>query len=188
MQCACVALGGGQVVQLGVALSEVEDASQRIVLYYTDRPGAGTTEAASFKLGELTGKWERFTLSVQGAEVGESRGNTAPPAAQRLAQPCPPPPAGAPVQGLRGVPPRGLQQEPPAAHLRGQLGHLRGQRRGHGAAQVCGESKHLVLHRFCQGLRISSSVARQQLEQHVGLYCGSAGEDLAFMDECEFQV
>ena len=60
-----------QIVHLGIALSEVEDGSQRVVLYYTD-PGttAGTQEAASFKMGDLTGRWARFTLTVQGAEVG----------------------------------------------------------------------------------------------------------------------
>lgn len=60
-----------KIVHLGVALSEVEDGSQRVVLYYTD-PGtrAGTQEAASFKMGDLTGRWARFTLTVQGAEVG----------------------------------------------------------------------------------------------------------------------
>lgn len=60
-----------KIVHLGVALSEVEDGSQRVVLYYTD-PGArgGTQEAASFKMSDLTGRWARFTLTVQGAEVG----------------------------------------------------------------------------------------------------------------------
>lgn len=60
-----------KIVHLGVALSEVEDGSQRIILYYTD-PGttSGTQEAASFKMGDLTGRWARFTLTVQGAEVG----------------------------------------------------------------------------------------------------------------------
>lgn len=59
-----------KIVHLGIALSEVEDGSQRIVLYYTD-PGTrgGTQEAASFKMGDLTGRWARFTLTVQGAEV-----------------------------------------------------------------------------------------------------------------------
>lgn len=59
-----------KIVHLGVALSEVEDGSQRIILYYTD-PGTrgGTQEAASFKMGDLTGRWARFTLTVQGAEV-----------------------------------------------------------------------------------------------------------------------
>lgn len=60
-----------KIVHLGVALSEVEDGSQRVMLYYTD-PGTrgGTREAASFKMGDLTGRWARFTLTVQGAEVG----------------------------------------------------------------------------------------------------------------------
>ncbi|XP_062235556.1 collagen alpha-1(XVIII) chain-like isoform X6 [Platichthys flesus] len=59
-----------KIVHLGVALSEVEDGSQKVVLYYTD-PGttAGTQEAASFKMSDLTGRWARFTLTVQGAEV-----------------------------------------------------------------------------------------------------------------------
>ena len=58
-----------KIVHLGIALSEVEDGSQRIVLYYTDPGTRGTQEAASFKMGDLTGRWARFTLTVQGAEV-----------------------------------------------------------------------------------------------------------------------
>lgn len=57
-------------MQLGVALSEVEDGSQRVVFYYTEQSHGPTVEAASFKLGELTGRWARFTLTVQGSEVG----------------------------------------------------------------------------------------------------------------------
>ncbi|CAL8238122.1 unnamed protein product, partial [Merluccius merluccius] len=59
-----------KVVHLGVALSAVEDGSQRVVLFYTD-PGTpgGTQEAASFKMGDMTGRWARFTLTVQGSEV-----------------------------------------------------------------------------------------------------------------------
>ncbi|XP_031440238.1 collagen alpha-1(XVIII) chain isoform X2 [Clupea harengus] len=58
-----------KVVHLGVMLAAVEDGTQRVVLYYTE-PGAATTqEAASFKMGELTGRWARFTLAVQGHEV-----------------------------------------------------------------------------------------------------------------------
>ncbi|CAB1341177.1 unnamed protein product [Coregonus sp. 'balchen'] len=58
-----------RVVHLGVALSPVEDGSQQVLLYYTD-PGVGSTqEAASFKLADLTGRWARFTLTVQGTEV-----------------------------------------------------------------------------------------------------------------------
>lgn len=58
-----------QVVHLGVALSDVEDGSQRVVLYYTDPGTRRTQEAASFKMSDLTGRWARFTLTVQGAEV-----------------------------------------------------------------------------------------------------------------------
>lgn len=60
-----------QIVHLGVGLSEVEDGSQRVVLYYSGPGSRGRTqEAASFKMGELTGRWARFTLTVQGSEVG----------------------------------------------------------------------------------------------------------------------
>lgn len=62
-------LVGGKVVFLGLELSEVEDSSQRIVLYYTDILHNTTQEAASFKMGELTGRWARFTLTMQGSEV-----------------------------------------------------------------------------------------------------------------------
>uniref|UniRef100_A0A087XA17 Thrombospondin-like N-terminal domain-containing protein n=1 Tax=Poecilia formosa TaxID=48698 RepID=A0A087XA17_POEFO len=59
-----------KVVQLGVALSEVEDGAQNVILYYTDpETRGGTREAASFKMGEVTGRWARFTLTVQGAEI-----------------------------------------------------------------------------------------------------------------------
>lgn len=64
---------GVKVVQLGVALSEVEDGSQWVVLYYTGQDSDHTLEAASFKLGELTGRWATFTLTVQGPEVGVLR-------------------------------------------------------------------------------------------------------------------
>lgn len=58
-------------MHLGVGLSEVEDGSQRVVLYYTDPGTRGKTqEAASFKMGDLTGRWARFTLTAQGSEVG----------------------------------------------------------------------------------------------------------------------
>lgn len=60
---------GGKVVILGLELSEVEDSSQRVVFYYTDILHNTTQEAASFKLGELTGRWARFTLTMQGSEV-----------------------------------------------------------------------------------------------------------------------
>ncbi|XP_061878150.1 collagen alpha-1(XV) chain-like [Entelurus aequoreus] len=59
-----------KVVQLGVALSEVEDGSQRVIFYYSDpATGGKTQEAASFKMGDMTGRWARFTITVQGAEV-----------------------------------------------------------------------------------------------------------------------
>lgn len=58
-----------KIVHLGVALAPVEDGSQRVVLYYTEPGEAHTEEAASFKMGDLTGRWARFTLAVQGEEV-----------------------------------------------------------------------------------------------------------------------
>ncbi|KAI5106532.1 collagen alpha-1(XVIII) chain, partial [Silurus meridionalis] len=58
-----------KIVHLGVALAPVEDGSQRVVLYYTEPGTARTQEAASFKMGDLTGHWARFTLAVQGDEV-----------------------------------------------------------------------------------------------------------------------
>ena len=58
-------------MHLGIALSEVEDGSQRVILYYTEPESTGgTKEAASFKMGDLTGRWARFTLTIQEAEVG----------------------------------------------------------------------------------------------------------------------
>ncbi|KAI4885746.1 hypothetical protein NFI96_011055, partial [Prochilodus magdalenae] len=58
-----------KIVHLGVALAPVEDGSQRVVLYYTEPGATHTQEAASFKMGDLTGRWARFTLAVQGEEV-----------------------------------------------------------------------------------------------------------------------
>lgn len=52
-----------------MALAPVEDGSQRVVLYYTEPGETRTEEAASFKMGDLTGRWARFTLAVQGEEV-----------------------------------------------------------------------------------------------------------------------
>ncbi|MEQ2204190.1 hypothetical protein XENOCAPTIV_009348, partial [Xenoophorus captivus] len=58
-----------QSVRHCVALSEVEDGAQNVILYYTDsETTGGTREAASFKMGDLTGRWARFTMTVQGAE------------------------------------------------------------------------------------------------------------------------
>lgn len=56
-------------MHLGVALAPVEDGSQQVVLYYTEPGATRTQEAASFKMGDLTGRWARFTLAVQGDEV-----------------------------------------------------------------------------------------------------------------------
>lgn len=56
-------------MHLGVALAPVEDGSQQVVLYYTEPGATRTQEAASFKMVDLTGRWARFTLAVQGDEV-----------------------------------------------------------------------------------------------------------------------
>lgn len=58
-----------KIVHLGIALSEVEDSSQKVVLFYTDPGSTATHEAASFKMGDMTGRWARFTITVQGAQV-----------------------------------------------------------------------------------------------------------------------
>ncbi|XDV46768.1 hypothetical protein PO909_016605 [Leuciscus waleckii] len=58
-----------KLVHLGVALAPVEDGSQRVLLYYSEPGDTHTREAASFKMAELTGRWARFTLAVQGEEV-----------------------------------------------------------------------------------------------------------------------
>ncbi|XP_016298770.1 collagen alpha-1(XVIII) chain-like isoform X3 [Sinocyclocheilus anshuiensis] len=58
-----------KIVHLGVSLAPVEDGSQHVVLYYTEPGSVHTQEAASFKMGDLTGRWARFTLTVQGEEV-----------------------------------------------------------------------------------------------------------------------
>ncbi len=58
-----------RTVQMGVSLAPVEDGSQSVVLYYTEPGATSTQEAASFKMGDLTGRWARFTLAVQGEEV-----------------------------------------------------------------------------------------------------------------------
>lgn len=87
---------------LGVALSEVEDSSQRVILYYTDFLHNSTQEAASFKLGELTGRWARFTLTVQGSEVAPAQHilTTAIQFVQQLQRCVFSPPTGALVHGL----------------------------------------------------------------------------------------
>lgn len=40
-----------------------------MVLFYTDPGSTATHEAASFKMGDMTGRWARFTITVQGAQV-----------------------------------------------------------------------------------------------------------------------
>uniref|UniRef100_A0A4W5LD19 Laminin G domain-containing protein n=1 Tax=Hucho hucho TaxID=62062 RepID=A0A4W5LD19_9TELE len=60
-----------KVVQLGLALTPVEDETQRIQLYYTEggEESSHNQQVASFKLPDMTNKWTRFTLSVQDQEV-----------------------------------------------------------------------------------------------------------------------
>ncbi|KPP60487.1 hypothetical protein Z043_121513 [Scleropages formosus] len=58
-----------KVVYLGVALSPVEDQTQRIVLYYSEPGSSRSQEAASFKVPNMSGKWNRFTLTMQDEEV-----------------------------------------------------------------------------------------------------------------------
>lgn len=60
-----------KVVQLGLALTAVEDETQRIQLYYTEggEESSRSQQVASFKLPDMRNKWTRFTLSVQDQEV-----------------------------------------------------------------------------------------------------------------------
>ncbi|CAB1317451.1 unnamed protein product, partial [Coregonus sp. 'balchen'] len=60
-----------RVVQLGLALTAVEDQTQSIQLYYTEG-GQGSShsqQVVSFKVPDMTKKWTIFTLSVQDQEV-----------------------------------------------------------------------------------------------------------------------
>lgn len=58
-----------QYVKLGLGLSKVERGSQRIVLYYADRGYRETVKAAQFSMGDLTGQWVRFTLTLYRSQV-----------------------------------------------------------------------------------------------------------------------
>uniref|UniRef100_A0A672SUR2 Collagen alpha-1(XVIII) chain-like n=1 Tax=Sinocyclocheilus grahami TaxID=75366 RepID=A0A672SUR2_SINGR len=57
------------IVHLGLALTPVEDKTQRIVLYYSEPGLADTMEVASFKVPDMTQQWYRFTLTVENEEV-----------------------------------------------------------------------------------------------------------------------
>ncbi|TRY53868.1 hypothetical protein DNTS_002811 [Danionella cerebrum] len=58
-----------KMVHLGLALTPVEDKTQRIVLYYSEPGLSDSTEVASFKVPDMRQQWSRFTLSVEGEEV-----------------------------------------------------------------------------------------------------------------------
>lgn len=58
-----------KIVHLGLALTPVEDKTQRIVLYYSEPGFADTMEVASFKVPDMTQQWNRFTLTVKNEEV-----------------------------------------------------------------------------------------------------------------------
>ncbi|KPP58590.1 hypothetical protein Z043_123570, partial [Scleropages formosus] len=58
-----------KMVYLGVALTPVEDSTQRVLLYYSEPGSSRSREAASFKVPNLTGRWSRFTLTVEEGEV-----------------------------------------------------------------------------------------------------------------------
>lgn len=58
-----------KVVHLGVALSPVEDQTQRIILYYSESGSSRSQEVASFKVPDMSNKWSRFTLTMQEDEV-----------------------------------------------------------------------------------------------------------------------
>lgn len=58
-----------KIVHLGLALTAVEDKTQRIVLYYSEPGFVDTMEVASFKVPDMTQQWNRFTLTVENEEV-----------------------------------------------------------------------------------------------------------------------
>lgn len=58
-----------RIVHLGLALTPVEDKTQRIVLYYSEPGLADTMEVASFKVPDMAQQWNRFTLTVEHEEV-----------------------------------------------------------------------------------------------------------------------
>uniref|UniRef100_A0A8C1RX49 Collagen, type XV, alpha 1b n=1 Tax=Cyprinus carpio TaxID=7962 RepID=A0A8C1RX49_CYPCA len=58
-----------KIVHLGLALTPVEDKTQRIELYYSQPGLADTMEVASFKVPDMTQQWNRFTLMVEQEEV-----------------------------------------------------------------------------------------------------------------------
>lgn len=58
-----------KIVHLGLALTPVEDKTQRILMYYTEPGAAETQQVASFKVPDMTQQWNRFTLTVEQEEV-----------------------------------------------------------------------------------------------------------------------
>ncbi|KAG7488667.1 hypothetical protein MATL_G00036390 [Megalops atlanticus] len=58
-----------KIVYLGLALTPVEDQTQRIILYYSEQGSSRSQQVASFKVPDMSNKWNRFTLTVQDDEV-----------------------------------------------------------------------------------------------------------------------
>lgn len=58
-----------KIVNLGLALTPVEDKTQKILLYYSEPGTTDTQQVVSFKVPDMTQQWNRFTLTVEREEV-----------------------------------------------------------------------------------------------------------------------
>ncbi|XP_007499081.2 collagen alpha-1(XV) chain [Monodelphis domestica] len=58
-----------KIIYLGLRLSQVQDGTQKIILYYTEPGSHVSQEAASFKVPVMTNKWNRFTVVIEGSDV-----------------------------------------------------------------------------------------------------------------------
>uniref|UniRef100_A0A8C4X555 Thrombospondin-like N-terminal domain-containing protein n=1 Tax=Erpetoichthys calabaricus TaxID=27687 RepID=A0A8C4X555_ERPCA len=58
-----------KIIYLGIELTPVEDDTQRIIMYYTESSTSKSQQVASFKVQEMTNKWNRFTLAVQDNKI-----------------------------------------------------------------------------------------------------------------------
>lgn len=56
-------------VRVGLGLSKAEYGYQRIILYYADRGYRETVKAAEFYVGDLTGRWAKFTMTMYKSNV-----------------------------------------------------------------------------------------------------------------------
>ncbi|XP_078391180.1 collagen alpha-1(XVIII) chain-like [Cetorhinus maximus] len=57
------------IIYIGVKLSEVREATQDVIFYYTEPGSHESNEAASFRVKQLTNKWSKIAISVMGEAV-----------------------------------------------------------------------------------------------------------------------